>query len=315
MQNLSGKPLLVIIFSKDRTFQLKETLRSLFESFKHPQDARVVVVHARPGSEDIGKGLQIVKQLFSSVEFIQESFGDCLKKAGNCHCFGRIVHDIVVNSREKLIMFVVDDLIFYRKMVIEDIVRHFENYKDVFTLQTRLGRSINYSFTMNKTINQPNELSIFRRKANISSYLTLLNPQLARGTEWNYPWDLTAGIYRRISIIKILDEIQNLGSLCTIENPNLLEIRGNQIINDLSIFPSEEFGSMISFFDYPICSSLAINRVQETCKNAIYHTAQGEISEINKLIFNQVTKEFDLNYYKNKTWNTIHIGEVKFKDG
>ena len=162
----------IIIFSKNRTLQLKSLLLSLKHYSGIEEKTITVLYKADPGI---------------NYELLINEFKCKFVKQAN---FLQDVKNIINDSRAEYIGFMVDDLIFYGSFswdVIEDFM---ESKKDVDAFTLRLGKNI-------KRGTAPD----FKDAGNgIVTWDTARN----QGKYWNYFWEVSSSIYRKALVMKYI---------------------------------------------------------------------------------------------------------------
>jgi hypothetical protein len=162
-----------IIFSKDRTLQLKSLLLSLRTKTDLPEEAINIIykntipeISYRPLIDEF------------KCQFIeQDIFLDDVKK-------------IVSKSSSEYFLFMVDDLIFRDKASLERVERIMEEHANIDSFCFRMGKNI-------QSLPQPEFEKI---EENIVAWDTKRD----LGKHWNYFWDLSSSLYHRKLVEKYL---------------------------------------------------------------------------------------------------------------
>ena len=165
----------IIIFSKNRTLQLKSLLCSI-RYYSDISDSEITVLYT--SQPDIPYE-PLISQF--GCDFVrQESFFDDLR-------------GIVENSERRYISFMVDDLLIRDSFSLRRLERFLDENQDVDCFSLRMGKHIQDS-------NQP----VFSvRDGDILIWDT--SGQL-RGRVWNYFWDIGTSIYRRGHVLEYLSK-------------------------------------------------------------------------------------------------------------
>ncbi len=155
----------ILIFSKNRTLQLKSLLLSI-RHFTDMDEKRITILYVQDDPE---------------VDFTP------LKEEFECRFYEQIsflqdVKNIIADFDGDYIQFMVDDLIFRDNINYAEIEKLLDSKPDIDAFQCRLGYNIKYG-------KEPD----FRKMDNFLCWDT--SPDI--GKYWNYFWELTSGIYRR----------------------------------------------------------------------------------------------------------------------
>lgn len=162
----------IIIFSKNRTLQLKSLLLSL----KHYSgiDEKNITVLYKADPE-------------ISYETLINEFNCKFVKQGD---FLQDVTNIINGSGAEYIGFMVDDLIFYGSFNCDVIENFMDSRKDVDGFTLRLGKNI-------KRGNAPD----FKDAGN---GIVTWDTARSQGKYWNYFWELSSSIYRKGLVMKYI---------------------------------------------------------------------------------------------------------------
>lgn len=194
MQELS-----ILIYSKDRAFQLDGCIRSLIK-YSSIQLNSVSVLYKT--TENFGAQYDVLIKKFPAVHFIKEQSGKLLNQT----------IDIIKNS--EYIMFVVDDTVFYRYFHIKILVKKLAQYPLVLGVSLRLGLNTSFCYMAN-------------RKQRVPEYKfvnddILIYDWSKEECDFGYPLEVSSSIYRSEDILSILLKYSGQ-KLC----PSLIESRLN----------------------------------------------------------------------------------------
>ncbi|OGV35322.1 MAG: hypothetical protein A2020_06270 [Lentisphaerae bacterium GWF2_45_14] len=162
----------IIIFSKDRTLQLKSLLLSA-KHYSGIDEKNITILY----KADSGISYKSLINEFK-CEFVRQ---------GN---FLEDVKNIINGSKSEYIGFMVDDLIFYDSFSWDTIEGFMETRKDVGCFTLRLGRNI-------KRGNSPD----FK---DAGDGIITWDTARDQGKYWNYFWELCSSVYRRKLVMKYL---------------------------------------------------------------------------------------------------------------
>ena len=267
----------VICFSKDRPLQLEGYLRSFWNAFDLQYTKHDVHVIFAASNERMKQAYIDVMGRFP-VSFHPETN---LKKQ---------ILDIVNSSSQANLMFATDDCIFTGKP--DDRWEQLMDDKSLFGFSFRLGKNITYC--------HPADRHETFEGTEISGML-IWNWVRANGIDFAYPFEIGSTVYRKETVLKYLNLITGLDNW----HPNIFE--GNFYHPDIKS----------KFYERPLMMSyeqskahvVTVNRVQDIAANRIY----GEHSTEELLDMYENGVRIDLDWYKDKTWNSVHVGELKIK--
>lgn len=163
-----------IIFSKNRTLQLKSLLLSLREFSDLPEDMTNIIY-----VESGGISYETLKKEFR-CRFIKQSL------------FLNDVKNIVANSRAEYILFMVDDLIFREKFSIGKEEKILDANKGLDAFSHRLGKNI-----------EVGKAPSFRH---LEDDIIEWETSGGLGKHWNYFWDLSSSTYRKKLVLEYLSK-------------------------------------------------------------------------------------------------------------
>ena len=163
-----------VIFSKNRTLQLKSLLLSLREFSDLPEEM-INIIYVESG----GISYEVLKKEFR-CRFIKQSafLGD--------------VKNIVADSKAEYILFMVDDLIFREKFSIEREERILDGDKGLDSFSHRLGKNIQVGRTPS-----------FRR---LEDDVIEWETSGGLGKHWNYFWEVSSSTYRKKLVLEYLSK-------------------------------------------------------------------------------------------------------------
>lgn len=195
----------IIVFSKDQPFRLKELLRSLALRVK-AENLRTIVIW-QSGREFVSRYKQL-PLMFPGVDFIRGSKALCdsLDKA--------------LARNDDYYMLVAGNAFFYRDIDL-DAAKQAMLAARAFCVQFSLFPGLSKSgHSTGLRVLQPELIACGR------SYCMFVR---TRGTyDWNQPWDLSATLYSRDSIRKMLDTLDKLG--IGYEDAGQLETYGHNLV-------------------------------------------------------------------------------------
>jgi len=184
-----------LIFSKDRSLQLRATIESFLLHCRDHDNIYLTVLYKASNELHTGQYAEL-KSKFPGINFVEESN------------FREQVLSVLENC--DYILFLVDDNIFTRHFHISDITAALARETDAIGFSLRLGENTAYCY-MDRTIQrQP----MFER---ITDSILKYDWTVAEH-DYNYPFEVSSSIYRSKEIVNFLSD----GDF---SNPNTLEIQ------------------------------------------------------------------------------------------
>lgn len=274
----------IICFSKDRTFQLKEYLRTLINALNSTISVNIHVLWtASPEFEGSYKSLI---SMFPDVTFHQE------------YDFSAQLIELVQKA-QKYILWGVDDVLYYNTIPLDTIVDTMSSDRSILSTILKLSPNITYCHPSNAESSPPKEFYTFPSG-------TLLKYDRTQCTQdWNYPFDLCGSIMHKEDVISLFEAIQDHYGIDALSHPNKLESAGDKILREYKTQISDKKHCMC--MKEQILSVITVNIVQDVCKNPIY-------DEIDLKTMDEYFRkgyELDLDYYRNIKFNSVHIGDFK----
>lgn len=194
----------IIIFSKNRAFQLDLCIRSLKEQFKSPCTIYVQYTYS---NNDYKKGFDILKERYPDITFIKEDkFKDTFVK-------------IINGFTNKYFFTLTDDDVFINTITQDDMNKHlaiYESNPKIHTLSMRMNPTINFCHPANKKIDPPS------RFIHDKEYLLWDWRLCERAYCWGYPMAINTHIYRIKEMLPLFKRLNyhNVNSLESAINKN-----------------------------------------------------------------------------------------------
>lgn len=268
----------VIIFSKDRPWQLGELLRTMLK-YTDFNNIHVLVKIQSPYEDNYN----IIKKRFGNrVTFHSEDDG--FKNS-----FFKIL-----DMCPRAVAFMVDDVAFYNTF----------SSKNAVSIMARMP-ILAYQFKMHKTYSHCQTAG---KEQQIPSSLVKFEDHWIwkdnDGTwDWNYPFDLTGSIYIKNDIEYALNKISEM----TIRNPNDLEIAGAEICIEKGIpFFNKTY---MACQEERVCACLALNHVNPRKNKPWSVKPDAGILHFNKSIFDKY--QYDEYFFRTYNQNSVHITDYK----
>ncbi|KAF2073585.1 hypothetical protein CYY_005102 [Polysphondylium violaceum] len=318
-RNLNKNGIRVVVFSKDRAFQLNQYLRTFYKySVKDKENQFIIDM--------------VVIYTYSEAKY-QQSYQSVIDRYTTNDSNSNILFIKEENFTQELqvyaiqqnpyhyIMFAVDDIIYYNDFNLGVYAKELENNPDCLGFYLKMNSYITYCHTCDESISVPIDRVVITTNANDINNNSnnksngimkwdRSKPDCKR--DWNYPFDLCSTIYKTEQVDLILKNIIKYYGIKTgISHPNRLEFNGNRVIIQKQSYihlpyclsPTE-----------PIMSVVTINRVQDVNDNPFY-TANDQdnntltLDQLDQLLFNT---DFNDQQYSKQLFNSVHIGDVYF---
>lgn len=237
-----------IIFSKDRAMQLDAVLQSLRLHCRDVNKLDVTVLYTTSNQIYEKQYLKLVEE-HPYVHFMKE------------HHFKQQLLSSIASY--PFVLFFVDDNLFVKPFVIEDLSESLASHTDALGYSLRLGRNTRYCYSMDRFQNLPNVRPIEKR--------FLKWNWTAGECDFGYPLEVSSSMYRKSDLIPLLTE-------ANFSNPNTLESelarRAHKFAGLKNCMISHE--TSISF-----CNP--INKVQQVYNNRAGGNAKYSIIELSRM--------------------------------
>jgi glycosyltransferase involved in cell wall biosynthesis len=289
----------VVIFSKDRPYQLTQLLDSL------PANDKTIVLYADPKGQ-WKEGYDIVQKNYPDVDFVLEAdfTADLLCILRSC--------SVGAAHATSCVLFCVDDLLFFAPVDLESYSRDLVSNPSAWTVHLKLHAGIVYSHTRDIASAPPALQAVARSRLYVKTddtyteQLLLLRYRLEEAhIEWRYPFDLCGSLYRTTDVLALLSTKEP----SLLASPNLLELNGN------AAFWKEEMNKKYYYclcVSSPVLSVVTVNRVQTDFHSVpIYSTAGGDIDCLNSSNVRPLDRRA---YRTDSTTMSVHVGSLHFQD-
>lgn len=278
-------PVDVLVFSKDRPWQLSEYIRT-FKKYASG-NYKIYCIYASSKDDYKSAYAEIVLKN-NDIEFLKEDdfsgFNDCL--------------DIIINelSENPYLMFGCDDVLFYDSFNLNAAEAALQ-YNYSFGYSLRLNPNIVYCQPAKMVSQQP-------KLSHHSKYDSYYDRREGTG-DWNYPWELSASIYKKGTVKEFIKEIRLRWGEEGTANPNRLEAYGSMLA--AANIPVQTHNNFCQ--KKPVCSTITINRVQEEYKNSVIN----EIPPETLIQYFWLGEQYHTDTYKKTVFASIHIGDFWIK--
>jgi Glycosyl transferase family 2 len=303
----------MIVFSKDRAFQLHQLLLSA-QAHLDTSGAHVQISVLYLASEAFIASYEHVAKRHPQVDFVAEQPG----------CFSEQLQTLVRASSttaaaQAFILFAVDDMIFYAQpsFPLAAATATLSSKASAYGAQLKLSPCITHSHAAASACKVPTLQFVYKSTPTLQ--LFEFDPESVRGgaNDWDYAWDLTGGLYRQADVAELLASINMLhandatasGKRAAL-NPNLLELYGNQALRAQWAAADAKQRIMLCA-GAPVLSAITINRVQTTFATPVYDSSDGDIHELDKRLWRG--EAVDTAWYSAQQFRSVHIAELVLK--
>ncbi|KAJ8610833.1 hypothetical protein CTAYLR_006444 [Chrysophaeum taylorii] len=268
----------VVIFSKDRPYQLGCLLRSI-EQHVVGADLDIIVIWRA----DDAALYDPVRATFPNVWFEREQHAGDFERLLRSSCGGR-----------DFILACVDDAFLYRPVDLGAAVRVLIGDAAVLAFHLKLSPHVTWSHPASKPCEPPLLELASTDAARLEAFPALVWKRSAGEYDWGYAWDLCCSLYRSEDFERVLEVLPSEA----LAHPNLLETRGAEIIASVLDRPK------CACFARPAVAVLAINRVQDIFRAPIYDDAPSLEA------LNMESAPLDYAAYRRLRFDSVHLGAV-----
>jgi hypothetical protein len=257
----------VVIFSKDRAWQLSQLLVSLAQAqsaFPAAQRValRIAVLYAYSSDAHAASYTRLRSQN-PTMEFLDESQSpsnppktalgclkatDCTEATRFTHHLACILHRWHHDGHIRTLLFGVDDMLFYRDDIpFRELVSLLDfsdssATDDILAVHLALHRGITFCHPANKEATKPPLLPMPTPATSSTASFSTIAPSKSSslstvkflrylGTrDWNYPFSLAGSMYRVEDVVQVVTECITAHGPQAIAHPNKLEVLGSRIV-------------------------------------------------------------------------------------
>jgi glycosyltransferase involved in cell wall biosynthesis len=326
----------IVIFSKDRPWQLQQLLRSMDptnDGQKNNNNKLHIFIIINVSNKDFRDGYSSVKQEYEylNISWLYESkeenslFAQLFEIA--------IFNDCTENesgNENDLIMFLTDDCLLLEPVqsILHAAEEILQKSKRVLGFLARLHPGISYCQTKDEACPLPrSHLQYHQSAGDLDAFIY---PMQFGRSDFAYPFDLSGGVYCKHLVSAVVKEMRRFHSTSAVDNisgqltgyshPNKLEINGNKALarlqqnRDTSFTVSSVQRDLLSFPCKPALVILAINRVQDICQAPLAITSQEDDISLYSpealLKYLQDGRHLDITWYRACAFNSSHIGKI-----
>eukprot|EP00953_Heterococcus_sp_UTEX-ZZ885_P037756 19382-Heterococcus_DN1.PRE.4 len=306
----------MIVFSKDRAFQLHQLLLSA-QAHLDTSNTHVQISVLYLASEAFTASYEHVAKQHSQVDFVAEQPG---RFSEQLQALATASNRTAAAAAQAFILFAVDDMIFYAQpsFPLAAATAALCSKPSAYGAQLKLSPCITHSHAAASACKVPTLQ--FIDKAIPSLQLFEFEPESVRGgaNDWDYAWDLTGGLYRQADVAELLTSISALHANDATAadrkhaalNPNLLELYGNQVLRAQWAAAAAQQRTMLCA-GAPVLSAITVNRVQTTFATPVYDSTNGDVHELDKRLWRG--EVVDTGWYSAQQFRSVHIADLVLK--
>lgn len=272
----------LLVFSKDRAWQLSEFLRSLVANLppcvalvagdeggarapsapdgrERPRavvQALVLYAASTPAFEKSYS--EVASRYESRVAFVDENSelaGAAAGAAQGSPSRGFAAHLLnILQVPSDFVLFGVDDMVWLREVDLCHAAEVLSGDAGVFGFHFRLGMHITYCHPANAIMSQPqfhlNAAGALRTPPHAEDLAVSIPKasfafELRKGShDWNYPWDVTGTMYRAADALSVVRTVADSAGIEAIGHPNKLEFSGDKLLSAPSTSEREEVAAL-----------------------------------------------------------------------
>ena len=328
----------VIIFSKDRPWQLQELLRSALGTQAPPRNCGVYVV-LRASSPDFHRGYEKVMEDVrrraghprDTVRFLIEddgakdtSFSSLLEHA--------LTVDAGAGAEDGVVLFLTDDCLLLEPLehllatATGALQSTFDGRGGAYNFVSRLHPGISWCQTRGVADPPPRDEMRYHSLARCFGDLCqgedrVGSPAVHDGVyfydrrrcagEWAYRFDLSGGVYCRGDVVALLEGMTAEEK----SGPNMLELRANERLQPTGQMPQEGARKpWTAIATRPLLIVLALNRVQDVFRAPLAPSQEvdnttHDLDPVSLLALLEAGRHLDVDKYRSRLYNSSHIGD------
>eukprot|EP00931_Biecheleriopsis_adriatica_P047570 TRINITY_DN27429_c0_g1_i1.p1 TRINITY_DN27429_c0_g1~~TRINITY_DN27429_c0_g1_i1.p1 ORF type:complete len:775 (-),score=157.19 TRINITY_DN27429_c0_g1_i1:56-2380(-) len=286
--------LLVLIFSKDRPYQLISSLSSLLQHVKGVVLQVSVLFKASTGA--FAESYRVVQALYAHQEF-HDRLEVHWEEETKDQPLGALIDRAIERggSGAAGLMFTVDDALWFDDFDGAAAVELLRRNADVYTVHAKLSPRVEYAHPNDKFMRIPPLSSCSSSALSMDSLLEKATSELliyerSRGEyDWNYPWELSASVYRLADVQEALDAVRCHFGREAADHPNRLEGYGVRLLKQEKLSSAKRAKSC-ACSARPVVAIVTINRVQALFDNPVYGGGPGGAAEASPEALDQLLR-------------------------
>lgn len=294
--------LAVVIFSKDRPCQL---LCSLVSLLRHVRGVALdISVLYKASQPTFAESYFVVESLFQRR--LYPSFAPVewhWMEETDETSLGKLLDSMLARVREKTatVLLTVDDALWFNDFNAAAAMQLLKSDNRIYSVHAKLCPRIEYAHPNDKFMRVPPfSLHQSTSKEEGSSSPDLLIFEREKGEyDWNYPWELSASLYRLESVEEVIQAIRSEFGSGAVDHPNHLEGYGVRLLKQQKL-PSAKSSKYCACVTDPVVKVVTVNRVQSLFDNPVY--SQSLLDVFEGFLLLSILKSF-LNIYG---WAYLH---------
>jgi len=293
--------IVALLFSKDRAWQLRQTIDSLF-CFCTGLSAIHVIYTASSKLQEEAYIREFESDQSRTLHLHTE------QESGFRGTLLHVIQEIELSADGVLLA--VDDVIFFREVKVQALYNSFKNSR-LWCIHLKLDPSKEYCHPADAVCTVP-RLTVRSHAAEHFVTWALSG----RGShDWQYPWDLCATLYRTADVQRLLQHLLDTQSTA-LDHPNSLEAAGNRLLSSAAgqaLLPPKG-QALLGALLLPAAACVTVNRVQDVYNNAIFPSHAQEASPDALAGWAGSGRRLDIGWYSRQSFASVHIGHLQCVD-
>ncbi|CAK0859181.1 unnamed protein product, partial [Prorocentrum cordatum] len=182
------------------------------------------------------------------------------------------------------LLFLVDDALWHGAFDAGAALRLLGSEDGVYTVHAKLNPRVEYAHPNNKFMRVPRLSAYGPAAASSEDGGAVMGEWLESGLliyerdqgeyDWNYPWELSASIYRVADVREMLAAVREHFGEAGVGHPNRLEGYGVRLFKQQKVSGATR-GSRCACAGRPVVAVVTVNRVQSLFDNPVYRRSEG----------------------------------------
>lgn len=250
-----------------------------------------VYVLFRVSSQTFADSYRVVKSLFDSESYSTKSCRSqfivrWLEETDDCP-LGDLLDELVSARAQdtSAVLFTVDDALWFRHCNMQTAIRLLQTEEDVYTVHVKLCPRNEFAHPNSKFMRIPRlqayvEADSAARSDSEAAFESelMIYDQSSGEYDWNYPWELSASVYRWPDVSEMLVAIRDRFGAEGVNHPNRLEGFGVRIFKQDGVAGVRR--KKCACMRQPTVAVVTINRVQTLFDNPIYTSSDAAADEL-----------------------------------
>ena len=288
--------LAVLIFSKDRPCQLLASVASLLEHITEV-DLDITVLF-KASSEEFRESYQVVRSLLGKKSL--------RKSNAVAHQAETVFHwdeeddvfkvgDLLdaalarMEGKCRVLLFTVDDALWFGDFHAGAAIELLCSNSKVYAVHAKLCPRVEYAHPNDKFMRVPPLSHATPPSLSGASSQLLLFERSNGEYDWNYPWELSASLYRLEAVKETLQAIRTEFGKDAVHHPNHIEGYGVRLLKQQKL-ASASLAPLCACLCSPVVVVVTINRVQSLFENPVYEAPGQDAAEVHPLILDKLLR-------------------------